>query len=321
MVDLERIQAAFTSVYRCFTYWTPQECPPTVIAALTKELPHISELEWPARLQWGGFYLNGADFRSDTALTAPCRLEYYEPRYKIEDADTVFGSFKAEHIVFEDEDLIVVYKQARLPTMPGRDQTRISLKAMLEDHLGSRVHMPSRIDMSTEGLVAVSKTEKMHHRLQSVFEHRQAEKIYLLEVSGSVPWDEQLVDAPIDKDRRHPVLRTVVSSGGRAAQTLFKVRERGGRSLLEARPRTGRTHQIRVHAQHLGLPIVGDKFYGGAEAPELHLLSFRLGFIHPLSRAKMELAVPDKLLPAWTLPFESVTKNAELTNLSGVTTS
>jgi len=295
-----------TSVRREWRYTDGAVCPPSVLAALAHELPDTPRTVLERQLLAGAVYVNGLRIEADTPLTPPVKLEYFEPK----DGSAPPPAFDERWVVFEDEDLLAVAKPAGLTAMPARDQRFHNLKALMEARTGAPIHMPSRLDTSTAGLVVVSKTPRMHPRLQHIFERRRVEKVYLAEVSGEVDFTSTTVENEIGRDPTHQVLRRVVSTGGKRAVTHFeKLRTRsvaapeGGAiaTTLKALPVTGRTHQIRVHTAHLGAPIIGDNFYGGLPAPELHLVCWRLAFPHPMTGAAVRLTVPEHHTPTWAL--------------------
>lgn len=307
MTDLERLQSALTTIRHEWRYLDADTCPSSVFAALAQELPHLSHLVLETQLHGGAVYVNGLRIESDRALVPPVKLEFFEPKGG-SDAEL---SFDESWVIFEDDDLLAVVKPAGLTAMPARDQKYRNLKALIEKRVGAPIHMPSRLDTSTTGVVVISKTVRMHGRLQHIFERRRIEKLYLAEVTGAVDFNERTVDNAIDRDPTHQVLRRVVATGGKRAVTTFRVVRHsttvdGPTTILAAYPVTGRTHQIRVHAAHLGFPIVGDNFYGGRHDATLHLLCFRLSFPHPLSGISLTLEVPPTHLPLWARDIDPI---------------
>jgi len=314
-MNLDRVFETLTSKHWSYIY--RESAPSSLIEALKRELPHINPLSWAQRLSWGGVYVNGRACFGDRPLEAPCRVEYYEPKFDLAEAGHVFPPLKREHIIYEDDELIAVFKPAKLPCLPTREQKHFNLRSKLLEYLNTRnssgtLHLPSRLDTSASGLVIASKSARMHKELQRLFEKRQIIKSYLLETPGRVDWDETQVNLPIGKDSRHPVLRKVVQDGGKDAVTTFhflygsEFNPQDGpaieTSILCAKPLTGRTHQIRVHALTLEGPIIGDNFYGGLPAGNLHLLSYQLQFKHPFTHKTMDIRVPDGLFPPWLDP-------------------
>lgn len=308
-MDLNRIHSAFISTYWSWSFYSAKECPATLLELLREKLPHLEGSGWEKRFAWGGVFVNGKEALCDTTLTAPCKIEYYEPNFNIDEAHTYFPAFEQRLIVYEDEDLIVLYKPAKLPSVAGREQKHFNLKNYVETYLGRAVHCPSRLDMSTEGLVIMSKSARTNAALQRAFEKKTIQKYYLLEVVGDFPQGDLRVENQIGRDMRHPVLRKVVESGGKTAETIFTpvghslFKDRAAAehktTLVQARPLTGRTHQIRVHASHVGFPIIGDDFYGGAAASGLRLQSRKIVLTHPWLGKKLEITAPTSLSPAW----------------------
>lgn len=307
--DIERIDATFITKHWDFRHnWETSTCDHqtplsgnTLINALTLHLPHIPPESWPERLAKGGAFINGVQSHCDHIIPSTARIEYYEPRYDYKNPELFFPAFDPRCICYEDEFLLVYVKPSKLPCVPGREQQYFNLRYYLEQYVGRPIHMPSRLDMSTYGLVPISKHPIMHDPLQQIFQKRRITKIYRLNTDKIPAWREKEVISRITKHPLHPVLRWSNPEEGKEAKTQFTVlRKRGAAgTLIEAKPITGRTHQIRVHAHSLGLPIIGDNFYMGTQAHTLHLACFQLGFTHPLSHEQLTIEIPQILQPDW----------------------
>lgn len=293
---------ALSSSYWVWRWYERSGLPNSVIDGLIHLTPHIDPLSWQQRLQFGGVYVNGKPpLTLDAPLPCPCCLEYYEPRFDFREPQLFFPNFEAKQIIYRDKELLAVYKPPGLPSMPARDQNHFSLKQQLDSFLGLTIHMPSRLDMSAQGLVIVSVATSMHKRLQHLFENREIVKSYLFRTHCAPSWDTKTCSDPIGRDDRHPVLRKVFGQDAVHAWTDFSVlaRHSDGSALVRAQPKTGRTHQIRVHAAHLDVPIVGDKFYSPVPAKNLCLLSYKLEFSHPSTAAPLTISLPREYLPEW----------------------
>lgn len=305
MTQINRLSEALTSTKWRWEFFTASELAyKTLLACLTNKLPQIDPTTWQKRFKLGGVYLNGIRVESDQELVVPCKIEYYEPKFELNDIHSTFPKFDRSRIVFEDQWIIAYSKPNQLPTLSTKEQHLYNLKNYLTEYLGVMPHLPSRLDTSTEGLVIASKAQSSHKRLQKIYEHRQIRKCYLLEINGSPNWDSFEINAAIGKDPSHAILRKVVPNGGSPATTIFtNLAIYNENSLVRALPLTGRTHQIRVHVAHLGHSIVGDNFYGGSPAPELRLLSYGAIFNHPITNQIINICLPKNLLPEWTKPY------------------
>jgi 23S rRNA pseudouridine1911/1915/1917 synthase len=306
-----RIAASFFSSYWRWEIGTSEMLEATVEAELAKRLPHIPVSSWPARFDLGGVYVAGEPAVFGAKLIGPCRLEYYEPRMSVERVGDFYPRFSAEMVLFVDDDCAVVCKPAGLPTTPARDQQRYSMQRYLEHHFGRPVHMPSRLDTAVSGVALCSLSARMNRYLQKAYDRRWIEKRYLAEVVGMPSWSMRSCEEPLERDPRHPVLRRCASSGGESARTRFyrvgSLEQDGEvRTLLQAEPLTGRTHQIRVHCAYEGFPIVGDPYYGGIDARELRLLSYALKFFHPFCQEHICITAPAESLPEWLNGFGSL---------------
>ncbi len=304
--QLRAVESALTSVRHEFIYRNPSTAPKSLIQALQSEFPNVPGASWPNKLEVGGAYVNGHPVTKDQALPkVPFRIEYYEPKDGAHEA--LYRTLEPTWIVHEDKELIAINKPPGLSCNQAREQHSSHLRKLVEDYLGRQAHLPSRLDTSARGLVVISTASRTHKLLQQVYERHEVEKYYLLAVSPPIKWKNKLVENRLDRDPRHAVLRRVVAEGGDQASTFYKKvadAEIDGVqcSIVLAKPRTGRTHQLRVQMSTLGHPIIGDKFYNGAPSSELHLLSIRIRFFDRTRKEFREFALRPQDLPGWALP-------------------
>ena len=188
-------------------------------------------------------------------------------------------------IIHLDEQIIVINKPAGLPVLPdGWEPDAPYLRQMLEDQF-QKIWVVHRLDKVTSGVMVFARTAEAHRELNRQFERHEVEKVYQAIVEGVPPWDEHTARHMLQTNvgRKHRTV--VVRKRGKNSETEFKVLKRGQeQALVEARPKTGRTHQVRVHLSALGFPILGDMLYSASETdliarPALHALS--LTFTHP----------------------------------------
>lgn len=306
MHNIERLEEALTSKKWKFEFLEQSACPEDVASFFKSYLAHLSSDSFLERLKLGGFYINGISTYDNVKLNVPCKVEYYEPKFDLADIQSVYPAFSKDWIVYEDEYVLVVFKPKRLPCLPTKEQKLFNLKNYIEGYCSESVHMPSRLDTSTQGLVILSKHAMMHNYLQQAFEKRIITKRYLLASSEKAAWKFKALRALIGKNKSHPILRKITDSDGKESFTIFtSLADQDGTYYYLARPLTGRTHQIRVHASHLGIPILGDNFYGGKRAECLHLMSYQLALWHPYKKFYLDLTVPRHLLSEWALPAVS----------------
>jgi 23S rRNA-/tRNA-specific pseudouridylate synthase len=302
--DLELVNDTLRTKYWSWVFYDPQSSPLTLLDALKAGLPHVDHASWNERLDFGGAYINGRAALMDQPLPYPCKIEYYEPKFEIAGASQIFPEFKEEYVIFRDEHILVAYKPPGLSSMPAKEQRHFSMKTYLERFTGSIIHMPSRLDVSTQGLLITSISSKAHAKLQQAFEHRLVKKEYLCATHIKPTWSNLSVNLPIGRAKEHSVLRVIDHKDGQAAQTELSVLGSSNTSkspiyVLSAKPLTGRTHQIRVHTATSGVPILGDKFYGGAPATSLHLVSFAVACLHPVTGKQIKFTLPKSLQPSW----------------------
>jgi RluA family pseudouridine synthase len=213
----------------------------------------------------------------------------------------------AIRILYEDSAIVVVDKPAPLPVHPSGRFHRNTLQSILNAvYRPQKLRPVHRLDANTTGLVVFARTHAFASRLQPQFAAGSVDKLYLARIQGQPQEDEFVCDAPIGDTTTELGAREVVQHG-RPARTAFRLLDRcaGGAALVEARPTTGRTNQIRVHLWHLGWPVVGDQAYlpgGRLGATQTHtvddrplcLHASRIAFIHPITNEGMtfECAAP-----------------------------
>ncbi|HEY4062758.1 MAG TPA: RluA family pseudouridine synthase [Puia sp.] len=178
-------------------------------------------------------------------------------------------------ILFENEDFIALNKPAGLLSIPDREGKDPSLKSWLKDKYGS-IFTVHRLDRDTSGVILFAKNEASHKYFSKIFEERAVEKIYQGIVQGNLPEKKGSIDHPIMEHPGKPGLM-VVNRKGKASLTDYEVLEELGLfSLVQFQIHTGRTHQIRIHMQALGHPIVCDELYG--DARPILISSFKRNF-------------------------------------------
>jgi 23S rRNA pseudouridine1911/1915/1917 synthase len=270
--------------------------------ALAKLFPQYSRNRLQVWLKSGHVLVDGRQPQASAktiggekiAITAPPAADVAAPK----------AQRMALDIVFEDADLIVVNKPVGLVVHPGAGNPDRTLLNGLLAHAPvlrkvPRAGIVHRLDKDTSGLLVVAKNLTAQTRLAEQLAARSVKRTYLAVVHG-IPSASGMIDAPIGRDSRART-RMAVTAGGREARTNFEVLERFDKAaLLECRLDTGRTHQIRVHLQHIKCPIVGDTFYrrgarSGPAFPRQALHATALELVHPRSGKPMRWSVP---LPA-----------------------
>lgn len=199
-------------------------------------------------------------------------------------------------IRYEDEDLVIINKPSGLLSNPGRAEVTFDCAlTRLEKQLGT-IFLVHRLDCSTSGVMVYAKRKKVESNLKVQFQDRATSKIYVAEVQGHLAQKEGCIDLPLAKDADNVPKQKVCKDTGKQAITYYRVLEqRANSTLVELKPVTGRTHQLRVHMLALGHPILGDDFYGDeaclAAAPRLHLHAQSLSFTHPNSEERVTFSV------------------------------
>jgi 23S rRNA pseudouridine1911/1915/1917 synthase len=256
-------------------------------------------------IQSGGILVNGTVCRAKQIIRTGDKITISEAEPEPVD---LLPEDIALPILFEDEHLLVVDKPAGMTVHPGagvRSGTLVNALLHRTENLSGiggelRPGVVHRLDKETSGCLVVAKHDLAHMRLSNQFARRKVQKFYLALCTGKFLAPAGEIAKPIG---RHPVHRQkmAVVDRGRPAQTKFAViQETSGGTLVLCQIFTGRTHQIRVHLQSIGHPIVGDKVYGKASSDRgrqmLH--AWRLGFFHPITEnwLEFEADLPDDFL-------------------------
>lgn len=214
--------------------------------------------------------------------------------------DTVIPSFGNVDIIYEDDDLFVINKEAGVSVHPSMGHQGDTLANFLAYELSKRgqkmVFRPiNRLDKGTSGLMVVAKNPYAQEGIIRQMKQGLVKKEYLAIVQGEVMPKSGLIDAPIAR-AEGSVLKRQVNKNGDSAQTYYEVMAKAGDyTLLKVLLKTGRTHQIRVHMAYIGYPLVGDFLYG-TEQQELisrHALhSTALSFIQPVTKERLSFRIP-----------------------------
>lgn len=223
------------------------------------------------------------------------RLDEPTPDYPAEDAPL--------DILYEDTALIALDKPAGMLMHPSSARNTGTLANRLTAYYRRTaqpcaVHPVSRLDRDTFGVVLLAKNSHYHARMNALAKAGRIEKTYHAAVFGAPDADEGCIELPIARVEGESLLRCI-RDDGKPSRTEFRVLERrGGCALLELRPLTGRTHQLRLHCAHMGFPILGDPQYASAEALDFsrrfglthqQLCAVRLRFPHPVAEKTLEI--------------------------------
>jgi 23S rRNA pseudouridine1911/1915/1917 synthase len=253
-----------------------------------QQLPELSRARVQKLIADGRITVNGQPARPGLRLSIGDRLKIAIPPAPPEQ---LLPEAVPLNIIYEDEDLLVVNKPAGLTVHPAPGHPGHTLVNALLAHLPHladtgdwlRPGIVHRLDKDTSGLMLVAKNSEAQANLIGQFKSHSVTKAYMVLVKGRLTPENGIIEAAIGRDPRHRQKMAIVE-GGREATTEYQViKYIGGYTLLEVRPQTGRTHQIRVHLGAIGFPVVGDKIYG-VKSPFLSrqfLHACRLGFRLP----------------------------------------
>lgn len=205
-------------------------------------------------------------------------------------------------IIYEDADVLVIDKPAGLTVHPAPGHASHTLVNAILYHLpelsatgdAQRPGIVHRLDKDTSGVMLVAKNSKTHTDLMEQFRSRQVSKTYLVLVQGHLKPETGVIEAPIGRDRGNRKRMAVVAKGRNARTEYHVMKYAGNYTLLEVKPETGRTHQIRVHFSAIGYPVVGDSLYGmkSPHMPRQFIHAHRIGFRLPSTGGYVEFTSP-----------------------------
>ena len=277
---------------------------------LRGKFPAVSRGAIQRLLEQGDIRVNGHIVKPTHTPRAGEQVEVHWPEARAAEAQP---EEMALDVLFEDETLLVLNKPPGLVVHPAAGHEEHTLVNALLHHcegqlsgIGgvARPGIVHRLDKDTSGCLVVAKSDETHLALSIQFATRKVEKIYHAVLCGELPRDRGEIRAAIARHPSHRKRMAVDDSLGREARTGYQVLERlRGATLVEAVLHTGRTHQIRVHFQFLGFPLVGDATYGNRQnqrlaeltnyaAPRQMLHACRLAFIHPRTGKRMSFEAP-----------------------------
>lgn len=218
-------------------------------------------------------------------------------------------------IVYEDEYLMVINKPSGLVVHPGAgnyNNTLVNGLMYYTKHLSdvggsTRPGIVHRIDKDTSGLLLIAKTNQIHEILADDFKNKRIKREYIALLDGVFKNGSATIDAPIGRDKQNRERMAVVEDGKHAITHMKVLKRYDGYTLVSCVLETGRTHQIRVHMAYIGYPIHNDPIYSKKEADSFgqFLHSYKMNFIHPITKKEMEFICP---LPKY---FEDFLKELE----------
>lgn len=247
-------------------------------------------------IEQGGVFLDG---RRCKVASRQVRAGY-EITVNLEEggrAPAADAALDRARLLYADEHLVAVDKPAGVPAQPTLTTDRGTLPRLVAALLGEEVTLVHRLDRETSGVTVLARTKAAAAALAEAFRVGGPEKTYLALCARAPAPPEGRLEAAIGKDPRRAGLRQV-SPGGDAAATRYRTLATAQAALVEARPETGRTHQLRVHLAHLGAPLLGDPKYGGPRmvgavgVPRVMLHARRLELAHPATGSPLVLEAP-----------------------------
>lgn len=197
-------------------------------------------------------------------------------------------------ICYEDEDIVICNKPSGLLSVPGRGEDKQDCLANRLREKYGEIFIVHRLDLETSGVIVFARNAEMQSALGKMFMERRVEKDYIADVYGELPGLCGVIELPLICDWPNRPRQIVDFNEGRPSTTKWtRLEQFENHARVKLKPVTGRTHQLRVHMQNLGHPMLGDSLYAPDEAftnySRLHLHAWRISFAHPLSRIPIEI--------------------------------
>ncbi len=260
---------------------------------LAKTNPEFSRSFFQNLIKEGKVLVNDAKAQKSCRLSGGETIFWFEPAVK----SGITPQNISIDIIYEDGDIIVVDKKPGLVVHPacGHPDGTI-LNALVWRAAGKYFpYLIHRLDKDTSGILVVAKSERAKLKLTRQFQKRTVEKTYIAVIKGKTDFKRAFIDAPLGRSIRNR-FKIEVGSGTKkdSATEVLKIKEGNDHSIVEVRPKTGRTHQIRAHFSYINHPVLGDALYGGAypgaSRPLLH--AYKIKFVHPSKNRKVEFVAP-----------------------------
>ncbi|MEW6457348.1 MAG: RluA family pseudouridine synthase [Acidobacteriota bacterium] len=277
---------------------------------ISKKIPEISRSKAKQLILEGKVLISNqimrkADHRVKTN-------EYIQVHHEEKDTDELIPQDIPLKIIYEDNSIIAIDKPSGMVVHPGAGNIshtlvnaliflRLEIKSVGHEKRPGIVH---RLDKETSGIIVVAKNQKTYLALQNQFRKREISKEYLAIIHGNLQAKTGKIDYSLGRDLRDRKKISPKTKKGREALTFYKILdEKKGFSFIKLTPKTGRTHQIRVHLSSIGSPILGDKKYGKKKDtfPRMALHSYSIEFFHPEKKEKVKLysPLPSELKEIW----------------------
>lgn len=296
---------------------TPQCAGERIDAYLGKNFRFLSRSRWQKKIEQGELFVNDRKSRVASRLKAGDRISMYAPILVEPEVD------RSVRCLWQGDGVMALYKPGHLPMHENGPYRKNTFTQIVWDMFGREWSAVHRLDRETSGIVLCGGTSPIRARLSRDFETRQVDKEYLAIGRGTASSRYWIADGPIGDLIESAIrIKRWVVPGGLHAETGFEVEDEAPNAvLLRARPRTGRTNQIRIHASHGGLPLYGDKLYHDDEAVFLEffaqgptpnvvaragfsrvcLHAHALTFKHPVTgeRVRVECPLPPDLTAFW----------------------